>query len=73
MSFEDNKHLRILNKGGVDCIYNFFTGQVRCAAAIDNFEVNMFNFKQYHHDPTIYEPSDTLGRLSYLMDSTKVL
>lgn len=63
MSFEDNKHLRIINKGGVDCIYNFFTGQVRCAAAIDNFEVNMFNFKQYHHDPTIYEPSDTLGRL----------
>ena len=26
MSFEDNKHLRIVNKGGVDCIYNFFTG-----------------------------------------------
>jgi len=73
MSFEDNSHLRIVNKGGVDCIYNFFTGCLKNAAMIDNFRVNVWNYEHYHFDPVLMSPSDTLGRLTTVMDSTKVL
>lgn len=37
MTFDDNTHLRVVNKGGVDCVYNFFTGKLVYSAAIDNF------------------------------------
>lgn len=51
MTFDDNTHLRVSNKGGVDSIYNFITGKLVCSASIDNFIVNDFNFRHLIHDP----------------------
>ena len=75
IGFYDNDHLRMINKGGIDCIYNFKTkpGKVVSAAGIDNFVVNDFDFKHAIFNPTVYDPRDTLERLVAIMDQTKVL
>ena len=68
MTFDDNTHLRVINKGGVDSIYNFITGKLVCSASIDNFIVNDFNFRHLIHDPLELSPCDTLYRLVANMD-----
>lgn len=37
LSFEDEEHIRVINKGGLDAILNFKTGEIVTAASLDNF------------------------------------
>jgi len=77
IGFYDNKHLRIVDKGGIDSIYNFRKGSIRqrlvCSSAIDNFVVNNFKFDHFIHETLVENPSETLERLVRIMDQTKVL
>ena len=73
MTFHNEELLRIVNKGGVDCFYNFKTKKVVTAAAIDNFIVNDFKYKHIQHEPKILEPNDALSRLVAIADRTKIL
>ena len=77
IGFYDNKHLKVVDKGGVESIYNFRKGSIRqrlmSAASIDNFVVNTFHFNHIIHETNAESPSETLDRLMRIADQTKVL
>jgi hypothetical protein len=61
--FKDNKHIRIINKGGMDCIVDFMTGKQVQTTQIDNFEVNFFDHKHSIKDQIPIAQEETLDRL----------
>jgi hypothetical protein len=77
LGFYDSKHLRIVDKGGIESIYNFKRGSIQsrllCSASIDNFAINNFKFNHYLFDRAVSNPAHTLERLVMIMDKTKVL
>ena len=72
IGFYDNKHLKVVDKGGVESIYNFRKGGIRqrlmSAASIDNFVVNSFHFNHIIHETDAESPSETLDRLMRIAD-----
>jgi hypothetical protein len=73
MSFHNEDLLRIINKGGVDCFYDFKKQSLVTAAGVDNFIVNDFKFKHILLEPKFLEPSDTLNRLVAIADKVKIM
>jgi len=71
MTFIDKDYMRIINKGGLDCLYNFHTGDIVSASQIDNFGVNYFKDNHAIHDLKYIEESDTLERLQRMMKNFK--
>jgi hypothetical protein len=51
MTFYDDNTLRIINKGGDDCLFDYKGKKVIDVNSIDNFKVNHFKFKHYIHEP----------------------
>ena len=57
IGFYDNKHLRVVDKGGIDSVYNFRKGSIKqrlvCSSSIDNFVVNNFKFDHFIHEGVV--------------------
>ena len=57
ISFYDNEHLRVVDKGGIDSIYYFRKGSIDkrivCSSSIDNFVVNNFKFDHFIHEGVV--------------------
>ena len=73
MTFYDDNTLRVINKGGNDCLLKFKEAKVVNVNSIDNFKVNYYKFNHYIHEPEKLCASNCFERLLRIADSLKVL